>query len=262
MSTAENSPSGAARVRFWADGAAYASPSIRSNSHAHHAVQVTLPLRELAEASWVGADVPHGCVHEGPVVLLFIDPESRLGRPLNWAASRDEPHSFDAREVADHAHELDAFLHAQAGSRPRQSAREALTALVTHLTRQAPAPPPLDRRVLRVINLLRAAPGRMPPLPALAAEVELSPSRLKVLFRRDTGLSIQAYVLWLRQLHALYVGTQTTNLARVAHQSGFSDAAHMSRTHRRMFDRTPSDFWRSCRPHLEQPDTPGLPPLD
>jgi AraC family transcriptional regulator len=74
----------------------------------------------------------------------------------------------------------------------------------------------------------------------LADEVALSPSRLGTLFRRDTGIPVRRYQLWLRLIDAIEAHSDGTTLTEAAHYAGFSDSAHLSRTFRRMFGMPPS----------------------
>jgi AraC-like DNA-binding protein len=72
-------------------------------------------------------------------------------------------------------------------------------------------------------------------LPLAAAAVHLSHSRARHLFVEHTGLPFKTYVLWLRLQRAVTLYASGSSLTEAAHQSGFADSAHLSRTFRRTF---------------------------
>jgi AraC family transcriptional regulator len=50
-----------------------------------------------------------------------------------------------------------------------------------------------------------------------------------------TGLPFRTYLLWLRLTKAVGVFAGGRSLTEAAHEAGFADSAHFSRTFRRMF---------------------------
>jgi AraC-like DNA-binding protein len=106
--------------------------------------------------------------------------------------------------------------------------------------------PPVDYRVKRV---LRALPGRLAgaeavSLDAVSASVGLSPSRFMHLFTRSVGVPLRPYVLWLRLQCGARELALGQSVADAAHAAGFSDAAHFTRTFRRMIGATPRQVLR------------------
>ena len=102
-------------------------------------------------------------------------------------------------------------------------------------------PTSIDRRVKRVLRDLpnRLAKAQAVSLAAVAASVGLSPSRLLHLFTSSVGVPLRPYVLWLRlQCGARELG-RGSSVADAAYAAGFSDAAHFTRTFRRMIGATP-----------------------
>jgi AraC-like DNA-binding protein len=56
------------------------------------------------------------------------------------------------------------------------------------------------------------------------------------------GIPPRRYLLWVRLMHAIEAAIGGDNLTTAAHEAGFADSAHLSRTFRRMFGRTPALF--------------------
>jgi AraC-like DNA-binding protein len=92
-----------------------------------------------------------------------------------------------------------------------------------------------DARVTRVLDIVKREFPQAPPLAALAKAVRVSPSRLIHLWKDEVGVSIRRYVLWLRLRHVVACVVVGQSLTAAAHESGFADSAHLSRTFRSMF---------------------------
>ncbi|HKO14945.1 MAG TPA: AraC family transcriptional regulator, partial [Gemmatimonadaceae bacterium] len=68
----------------------------------------------------------------------------------------------------------------------------------------------------------------------------LSPSRFRHLFVAETGMAFRPYILWRRFLYVWELLASGMSLSAAAHVAGFADAAHLTRTSRRMFGFPPS----------------------
>jgi AraC-like DNA-binding protein len=102
-------------------------------------------------------------------------------------------------------------------------------------------PPSIDHRVKRVLRDLpnRLAEADAVSLDAVAASVGLSPSRFLHLFTTSVGVPLRPYVLWLRLQCGARELARGTSVTEAAHAAGFSDAAHFTRTFRRMIGAAP-----------------------
>ena len=79
-------------------------------------------------------------------------------------------------------------------------------------------------------------------LKTLAAISGLSQSRFMHVFTESTGVPLRPYVLWLRLQRACCDLMAGASVTAAAHSAGFSDAAHLTRTFRRMLGVTPTDL--------------------
>ncbi len=66
----------------------------------------------------------------------------------------------------------------------------------------------------------------------------LSPSRTRHRFVEEAGVPLKRYVLWRRLRMACIMRDAGASATRAAHDTGFSDAAHLARTFRAMFGST------------------------
>ena len=63
----------------------------------------------------------------------------------------------------------------------------------------------------------------------------------------ETGLPFRTYVLWRRLMKAVEIRAAGESLTEAAHQAGFSDSAHFSRTFLRMFGVPADTMWLRSR---------------
>jgi len=125
-------------------------------------------------------------------------------------------------------------------SRPRRNDEELIDLgrnVIQRLARQAPAPEP-DARVRKIVAWARAQLDNPISLADAADVAGLSKARLRHLFVEQTGLPFRTYLLWLRLMRGLEEFAAGASLTDAAHDAGFSDSAHFSRTFRRMFGTT------------------------
>lgn len=234
----------------------YAGPAGPASRHAHHAFQFVRALHgtvrllgsegrvvPCAEAL-VPPDTPHAS--EGfteRALLLYVDPDSELGRripPIQIAAAssasewRKRGHLLGCLEIEEPSSWLEAASLVQ---RIVEAAGASGSA--------APADKhPAVREALRVLPALLGGDVRVG---ALAGRTGLSTSRFSHVFNEQVGTSIRAYVRWLRLERAARVLEAGGTLTRAACAAGFSDAAHLTRTFRRMFGLAPSDVMGVAR---------------
>ncbi|MDC0716894.1 helix-turn-helix transcriptional regulator [Nannocystis bainbridge] len=227
-----------------------AGPGARSEAHAHHAMHlvlarggtlaITVGDTTVRAAGIVTApDHEHALDARGvDIVLVFFDPESDAGERLR--AGLDAPvRTLDAGE-------RDGLLADLPGDADPEPLHAWGHAAAERLSRETATPRALHPRVRKLLRALRsAAPEADTSLPALAALAGLSESRLVHAFRDSVGIPLRPYLLWQKLQRAVVAMACGEPLARAAHSAGFADAAHMSRTFRRMFGMTASELQRS-----------------
>lgn len=97
-----------------------------------------------------------------------------------------------------------------------------------------------DERVSRVaVQLKQELPSTLKAT-ELAASVGLSTDRLTHLFSAQMGMSMRNFLLWAKARRAVSMILGGNTLTAVAHECGFSDSAHFTRTLREFYDVTPS----------------------
>jgi len=98
----------------------------------------------------------------------------------------------------------------------------------------------VDPRIEHVITLIQNTSNLNLSLSQLAEQVNLSPSRLTQLFKKQTGLPLRRYRLWHRLYMTAFKIGQNKSLTEAAFEAGFNDSPHFNRTFRSMLGVSPS----------------------
>jgi AraC-like DNA-binding protein len=239
------------RVYFWPGGSLWlGSGSGRADWHDHHAHQVTVSLagscrfRASRDAPWTdyaGAVVPshenHEFEAEGAIAHLFIEPETVEGRGL-----RAQFADGGVGRLPDAACEMAraALNSVQARGGGIDETVSVARQVATQISRASPPTATLDARLEKAISYLRGRMRDSSTLAEVAAVAALSPSRFRHLWVQETGTSFRAYVLWLRLQVAIETAMAGESWTQAAHEAGFADSAHLTRTFRRMFGINPA----------------------
>lgn len=243
-------PAASGRILFWRHGSLWIGRAGEpAGMHAHHAVQISLALPgcqlrlQSPSASWtnfeaaiVAANHPHAFEARGQrIAQLFLDPESEAGRALQLRYREKGMDALDAEVLQPLTVQLaDAYERRRADSELVALAQSVVTTLAGVTGK------PTDVRIARALELMRKRLEQSVSLAAMAAAVHLSPERFRHLFMAETGVKFRVYLLWLRLEVALAAYVAGNTLTDAAYAGGFADAAHFSRTFRRMFGIAPA----------------------
>jgi AraC-like DNA-binding protein len=110
--------------------------------------------------------------------------------------------------------------------------------MLDELTDLTPRAPALERRVGHALALWNMGP-QVAAVGDVARAVGVSPAQFRALFKRAIGISPRRYRLWTLLLRG-FAGGPSSDATRLAHESGFADLAHFSRTCRDFFGYAPS----------------------
>ena len=236
--------------------ALYLGPSFDTAPHAHHAIQICVGLdggfrlRPDGSAPWSnfeGAIVPSDCGHQldgrgADLLLVYLEPETPAGRRARFLEGEPRIRSLAPDRV-------EALRRAARSARSAKLDADGAERLHDALLEQAgfagDAATAFDERIAEAVRRLQQEGRTRGPLAALARSVGLSPSRFRHLFFEQMGISCRRYVLWLRLLDAIEAASCGASATEAALEAGFSDAAHLTRTFRRMFGIPPSAVFRS-----------------
>lgn len=181
-------------------------------------------------------DVAHEIKPNGAdVLLVFIEPESRVGSALRSAIPGEARRISESERAA-----IDTALDPRAIMAGEGEAwtHSVLAALGVDAPMRAPPMHPSVRKALALVRTTDA--DESVSLEALATKVGLSEGRLMHAFTESVGIPLRPYLAWLRVQRAVALIAAGHSLAAAAAHAGFSDASHMTRTFRKMLGLKPS----------------------
>src|SRR5262245_42518835 len=232
----------------WPPAIIVCGPGFATASHRHHSVQLLMTLRgslrvrsgrkgawRKCGAVWVRPDATHEVDARGSTVLIgFFSPECGVGATLSGLVNA---------EVACIPDDEVARWRAALGPTPNEERVEhwLIKFLQPRRRSRTRAIHPGVRRVLSYLAEPQSALDDL-SLKSLAGVARLSPSRFMHAFTESVGVPLRPYILWLRLQRAACDLKDGANVTSAAHRAGFSDAAHLTRTFRRMLGATPSDL--------------------
>ncbi|MCB1308754.1 MAG: helix-turn-helix transcriptional regulator [Leptospiraceae bacterium] len=226
----------------------YAGHGIQAEMHEHFAFSILISLSDsfrirpqdgeeiLCQGAIVHSNVAHA-LHAGAADMLVLqfDPDSVTAR---HSERRESIHPFNTthlrcfeklRVLFDE--KTDCLL-----------AWSLFDEVLHELQYAETAAPELNAHILQVIKILKTNSSEIIPLEDLCQSTGISGDRLMRLFKEAMGIPIRRYHLWIRLRQVAYLLKEGMNLTRAAHEAGFSDSAHLSRTFKSMFGVPPSEF--------------------
>ncbi len=247
-------------VFLWRERGLFLGSAGDTTVHTPHAIKIAIAihgevyLRAEGSRSWqtfkaaaIAPDYPHQLDGSAAQIALFyLIPETTEAQCVleSYGDGRSifaVPHRVIEALTPRLRHYLDNGCNAD-------EARALCDDLVEELTETTALYRKRDLRIVRALEYLRAAPDHRVNLPEIASTVALSPDRFAHLFRQEAGLPLRRYLLWLRLRAGIeQMASGDSSITTAAHATGFADAAHFSRTFRRMMGLTPSSLMRNSR---------------
>jgi AraC-like DNA-binding protein len=118
-----------------------------------------------------------------------------------------------------------------------------ISRLLRTLSGHSTIPKP-DNRIITVERLLSSTAPADHRIDNLARQVHLSTSRLRSLFKQQTGVSLYKYILWARIRFAINRIMAGSPINDAAWEAGFTDNSHFHKMLVTMFGISPSQFIR------------------
>ena len=216
-----------------------------SSLHAHHGVALFVAVdgevavndargRETRGAVVaVAPDVAHAAHARGAVLVLLLDHERH-----GLAVAGREPHVVEGGLAS----RLSGLVRSHRGALERAEVLAGISAEATGMLARARRV--VDRRVARALELAR---GPSIAHREIVAASGLSDAHFSALFARDVGIGLRAYRLWRRTVAAV-LALRRVDATCAAHDAGFADLAHFSRSCRRMLGFSPSEVRGAFQP--------------
>ena len=211
--------------------------------HQHYALQLSMaldaPLTVQTEnetlttntAVLLKPNVPHRLTCEGQHLLVLINPASTIGHFWNQLTPQNSAR-ITTQPVQQLQQTAVRFLNNTLNASDFNAQIRALFAQYDCFCNEFVHRG--DARIEQAIAYLHQHSERIVALEEIAEHCHLSPSRFQHLFKNTTGMSYRRAQRWNKLTQALpYLGQKS--LTELAHEAGFADSAHFSRTFKENF---------------------------
>lgn len=235
----------------WEDASAVFYSSCLTPFHQHNALQLILDTQECfrfrtRDSSWstyrsllVRENVVHQLDTNNSVqLMIYLKTETEIADALRHILGKEDIYVPEVNifHFANPGELQRALLQADLAPVERLMQR-----ILIYLTRKTGVVKQ-DERVLRVEQIISTTPPTGITMRSLSAEVCLSESRLRSLFRNTTGIPLYRYILWnkIRFATNRIMAGDTVNDA--AMEAGFADSSHYHKMMVQVFGMSPSKF--------------------
>jgi AraC-like DNA-binding protein len=248
---------------FGSRGCIFTSPGFRAGETTRQAAVLLLTAsRESVEVAALGSLVKHDALGIAPmctrqlhaVDVGLVSVNVHVDHPAFRAFCTIPTPGLLSLERSAFSRFDDQLVDAYEGRLSREEAEQLFESLVQTATAQLPEPEPSDPRTTLLRQLVRRHPSCT--LEDLADELNVSYTTASHLFSRTMGVSLRSYQLWIKAVRAaarMEVGARLTD---IAHEVGFVDSAHLSRTWRRTYGFAPSYVTDGTRVRVLGPPAP------
>ena len=227
----------------------YGSHPRTVSMHSHPVIQLVFAIRDTFRSkddlgNWgskkgllIAPNCPHECdASNVPIISIQIDPESSLGE---WILSNQLKFQLciDYPSKGLVTIDINRFLH-HLENEDWPAIRTMIEKIFSF--RQPAQIVQKDKRIHNVLDFLSKNIDQNITSERLMEVAHLSESRLLHLFKKEMGLPIRNYILWLRLQIVIELMLEGDSLTTASHKAGFSDQAHMTRTFSNMIGVPPS----------------------
>lgn len=176
------------------------------------------------------------------MVMLLLAPETSLAQPLAPIFAKNDITRLPD-ETVQKIREI--FVDFQERLAENDGIDQICRQMVDAIDTGASSP--IDSRVAQSIEWIRSSRDKGVSVQEIAAGVELSESRFSHLFTENVRVPVRRYLLWLRLRDAMHLLATDSSLTEIAHEAGFSDSAHLTRTFRSLLGIAPSALTKESK---------------
>ncbi len=242
-------PSDATENVFWfgSRGCIFTSPCFRTGNTTRPAAVLLLSVGAgPLEVSTRGRVVKSEAVYVPPMCTRRLHAMNSGLISINVHAQHPGFHAFSGLADAGllgldrsaFARYDEPLLDAYHGRLSHAESIDLFEAVVETATELLPHPEPCDPRTGILRELMRRSPDCT--LEEMAEQLNVAYTTASHVFARAMGVPLRSYQLWIKAIRAaarMAVGARLTN---IAHEVGFVDSAHLSRTWRNTYGFAPS----------------------
>lgn len=245
-------PNWRGKVFLWQEQALFLGAAAQTSFHASPAIKILIAidsefrLKITENGAWQNfksAIIAPGQFHaidgqNNKLALIVLVPEAKVAQPLIPILSRKSLSRIPVGVVQNFLPILEEFDKMSVENVESEKICRRMFEKIKNGEELLSAA--IDKRISQSIEQLRMEPDHHLSVGKIAANVSLSESRFSHLFTEQVGVSVRRYQLWLRLRDAIHLLANGGSLTETAHEAGFSDSAHLTRTFRQMLGIAPS----------------------
>ncbi|TNE28104.1 MAG: AraC family transcriptional regulator [Bacteroidetes bacterium] len=207
-----------------------------NKAHSHYAIQIAIPFGKrftvetegevFTESVLIPPATIHKLTSEGPQLTILLSPTTSHGH--YWKAHlKDSPSPPPEGELKTLKAVIERYYHDEIDKKECISSINRI--IESWNCRCEGYIHGGDSRIEDALNYLEGQSYRSVPIGEVAQHVHLSVSRFQHLFTEQTGQTYRRALLWMKIVAAAPLFGKLS-LTEIAHEVGFSDSAHLSRT--------------------------------
>jgi AraC-like DNA-binding protein len=222
--------------------------------HSHNTLQIVFDIQtdfklRLKNGLWkpyknliIKENVVHQLDTKNSVqLIIYIDTQTTLAKAIKAKYLREELYAPDLNlfhfvkpdELQNALLQADVVIV------------EKLVEKILHVLTGQSGNTKIDERVNRVEEIIASQPPESISIKYLAAQVYISESRLRALFKQTTGIALYRYILWSKIRFATSCLMAGCAVNEAALKAGFVDSSHFHKVMIKMFGVSPSGFINS-----------------
>lgn len=241
---------------LWNSRVIYATNSMQTDFHEHYAATLAITLEQPIRietksghddyrVALLGPNTFHRTVSPGvDMMALLIDPETYEYGFISHLAESGEIKKLDIEPFLPLMPRLWRMYH---GTVSDVEAWDLQVDLLRSVFPFAKRDMKVDERIVKIAQKIRTELPDSIRMNEIGKDFSISEDRLIRLFKEHLGIPLRRYLQWVRLLSAVKLLKEGKNLTEVAHEVGFSDSAHFTRTFKEHFGFVPSLFFGHLR---------------
>ncbi|MBS1663889.1 MAG: helix-turn-helix transcriptional regulator [Bacteroidetes bacterium] len=224
--------------------------------HSHNTLQILVDIQSgfrcrVGEAEWqshksliIKEEAPHQLDTAGSVqLIIYLDTATTAAQQIQTRYLPNLPSTEPDLDLLSSI-KPDQWQQALLTPNPENILHIVQQILQTLTTSSTTKPDPRVSLTERTIT--HTDPSQL-SITTLASNVHLSESRLRALFKTQTGISLYKYILWSRIRFAINRIMNGSPIGDAALEAGFTDSSHFHKMLVTMFGISPSQFLKDHR---------------
>jgi len=242
-------------VLVWDEQAIFLGEAADASLHESPAIKICVALEQNFglrtadddtflnyESAIIAPGQPHAIDgRHNKMMMLLLAPETSMAQPLAPIFAKEGIARLSSEAVLK-IREIFANLDARLAANDVDDICQQIVGAIENGEKL-----PIDSRVAQSIQWIRSSRDEGISIQEIAAGVELSESRFSHLFTENVRVPVRRYLLWLRLRDAMHLLATGNSLTDIAHEAGFSDSAHLTRTFRSLLGIAPSALTKESR---------------